>query len=113
MFDLDELHELRARIHAQVQSNRACSMTCWTLFGRSGRRSGRSGLAPPPAVAVMAADGGNNMVAFNPFYLQIVRVVDSKGRQLCLDVLSPSTDTAVLTARQFAADDEPLTALAG
>jgi hypothetical protein len=28
------------------------------------------------SVALMAADGGNNRVAFNPFYLQVIRVVE-------------------------------------
>ena len=34
------------------------------------------------SVALTAADGGNHTVAFNPFSLQIIRVVDSAGKEL-------------------------------
>ncbi len=48
------------------------------------------------SVALTAADGGNNAVAFNPFSLQIIRVVDSAGQELFLDVVSPAADIDAL-----------------
>jgi hypothetical protein len=102
MFLPEQLPELRRQI--RTQAARDFGILDELLAHARELAGGVRPIRPRSAtsVALTAADGGNNAVAFNPFSLQIIRVVDSHGRELLLDVVSPTTDVAELSRRHLA-----------
>ncbi|MEU6265548.1 hypothetical protein [Saccharopolyspora shandongensis] len=111
MFDADQIKQLKQLIGDQVEAGRAelDKLVEQTRAIRSEVRVIKPRTAT--SVALMSSDGGNNKVAFNPFYLQVVRVVDSNGKELCMEVVSPIADIDALSRRQFHEDGSPRTAL--
>jgi hypothetical protein len=63
------------------------------------------------SISLVGADGGNNKLQFDPFLIQLVRVVDSSNNEYCLEAVSPTTPINKLNERQFSEDDSPITAL--
>lgn len=62
-------------------------------------------------ISLVATDGGNNRIHFDPFLIQLVRVVDSSNNEYCLQAITPTTDLLALSAQQFDDDGTPVTAL--
>src|SRR5436309_15607628 len=63
------------------------------------------------SISLVGTDGGNNQLQFDPFLIQLVRVVDSSNNEYCLEAVSPTTPIDELSARQFGADGVPVTPL--
>lgn len=63
------------------------------------------------SISLVGTDGGNNQLQFDPFLIQLIRVVDSSNNEYCVEAVSPTTPIAKLDRRQFAADGTPQTAL--
>src|SRR5690606_28276025 len=54
------------------------------------------------SISLVGTDGGNNQLQFDPFLIQLVRVVDSSKNEYCLEAVSPTTPVQKLNDRQFA-----------
>ncbi len=63
------------------------------------------------SISIVGTDGGNNQLQFDPFLIQLVRVVDSSNNEYCLEAVSPTTPIKNLSRRQFSIDGSPQTAL--
>lgn len=63
------------------------------------------------AISLVGTDGGNNRLEFDPFLVQLVRVVDSSNNEYCLEAITPTTNVKALSQRQFDTAGSPVTAL--
>ena len=111
MFDPDKLPVIRKEIREQTKADTALlRAVCDDVRGLVGTVKAVQPRGTT-SISLVASDGGNNKVEYNPFYLQLVRVVDSYGDELFLDVVSPTTDIGELGRRHLPADGPPATAL--
>ncbi|WP_020565818.1 hypothetical protein [Methylosarcina fibrata] len=63
------------------------------------------------SISLVGTDGGNNQLQFDPFLIQMIRVVDSSNNEYCLEAVSPTTPVQKLYDRQFCPPGSPSTAL--
>lgn len=44
------------------------------------------------SISLVGTDGGNNQLQFDPFLIQMIRVVDSSNNEYCLEAVSPTIE---------------------
>lgn len=62
------------------------------------------------SISIVGTDGGNNQLQFDPFLVQLIRVVDSSNNAYCVEAVSPTTPLDGLVKRHFK-EGAPTTAL--
>ena len=63
------------------------------------------------SISLVGTDGGNNRIQFDPFLVQLVRVVDSSNNEYCLEAVTPTTNVTELSRSQFDSEGKPRTPL--
>lgn len=63
------------------------------------------------AVSLVGTDGGNNYLRFDPFQVQLIRVVDSNSQEHCLEIITNGSSIDELNNRHFTSHGEPISTL--
>jgi hypothetical protein len=111
MIDPQSLSELRAAIRGQVAGDRALLDQLRGEIRPLRTATRRIQPRATTSISIVGTDGGNNKLEFDPFLVQLIRVVDSSNNEYCLEVVSPTTNVTALSQSQFAADGSPRSAL--
>src|SRR2546421_7558883 len=111
MIDPQSLGGLRSSIRGQVAGDRALLDELRKEIRPLKNVVRRIQARTTTSISLVGTDGGNNQLQFDPFLIQVVRVVDSSNNEYCLEAVSPTTPLDLLNARQFNADGSPHTAL--
>ena len=111
MIDQDTYRQLKEEIEAQTAIDRLqldrMRGQVQPLVSATKRIHPRSATS----VSLVATDGGNNSLRFDPFMVQVVRIVDSNDNELCLEVITPTMPIADLNRRLIDQQGRPLTSL--
>src|SRR5256714_7575201 len=111
MIDPQSLGGLRSSIRGQVAGDRALLDELRKEIRPLKNVVQRIQARTTTSISLVGTDGGNNSLQFDPFLVQLVRVVDSSNNEYCLEAITPTTNVSRLSAAQFRDDGQPATAL--
>ena len=101
MLDPASQSVLRDELTRQIREDQAVLEQLRAEIRPLGSRTRRIYSRSATSISLVAADGGNNQLRFDPFLVQLVRVVDSSNNEYCLETVSPTMSASALSARQF------------
>ena len=111
MIDPESHSKLRSEIETRMAEDRklldALRKEVRPLRDRTRRIQPRT----TTSISLVGTDGGNNRLQFDPFLVQLIRVVDSSNNEYCLEAITPTTTVSGLSAKQFGNTGEPQTPL--
>jgi hypothetical protein len=104
MLQVETLDALRSSVHQTVEDHRVILEDAVDQV--RGLNNHFRVLKPRTitSFSMVASDGGHNKIEFNPFSVTVVRVVDSKGKELFVDCVSPATDISALARYNLETD---------
>ena len=107
MLDPASQSVLRDELTRQIREDQAVLEQLRAEIRPLGSRTRRISPRSATSISLVAADGGNNQLRFDPFLVQLVRVVDSSNNEHCLETVSPTMSASALSARQFSSPSGP------
>lgn len=111
MIDPESIDALREQVASSISADRRVLDELREEV--RGLKSGTRRIQPrtTTAISLVGTDGGNNRIEYDPFMVQLIRVVDSSNNEYCLEAITPTTDRRLLNERHVTSDGKPLTAL--
>lgn len=110
MIDLESHKKLSEEIAARIAEDRGLLVKLRDEIKPLKNNTRRIQPRNTTSISLVGTDGGNNKVEYDPFLVQIVRVVDSSNNELCLEAITPSTRIRDLNKRHLT-DGKPITAI--
>src|SRR6266852_4543806 len=110
MLEAESHAKLRVEIAERIRADRRLLDQLRTEIRPLKSETRRIQARSTTSISLVGTDGGNNALQFDPFLVQLIRVVDSSNNEYCLEAITPSTSVTRLGAAQFSAD-QPVTAL--
>ena len=111
MIDPESHLALRSRISERISADKSVLHALREEIRPLGSRVIRIQPRGTTAISLVGTDGGNNSIQFDPFLVELIRVVDSSNNEYCLDAVTPTTDVIELGRSQFTESGTPSTPL--
>ena len=107
MLDPDTQQQLKESVERQIGQDMGVLTKLREEIGALRRLTKKIEPISTTSISLVGTDGGNNQIRFDPFLVQVVRVVDSNNNEYCVEAVTPTTDVAKLSADQFEPSGEP------
>ena len=111
MIDLQSYHALKAEVDNRIRQDMRLLDDLRTEVQPLQSKIRQVQPRTTTSISLVGTDGGNNRIQFDPFLVQLVRVVDSSNNEYCLKAITPTTNVTALSREQFDDHGAPATPL--